>query len=45
MHRIGKVILLLACVTAAFAQAPEPPLADTRFTIHTSSAKTSSRAS
>lgn len=35
MHRIGKVILLLACVTAAFAQAPEPPLADTRFTIHT----------
>ncbi|MBI1761617.1 MAG: hypothetical protein HYR56_09300 [Acidobacteria bacterium] len=35
MHRIGKVVLILACVTAALAQSPEPPLTDTRLTIHT----------
>lgn len=35
MHRFGKVFLLLACVTAAIAQTSEPPLSDTRFTIHT----------
>jgi hypothetical protein len=35
MHRFGKVFLLLACVTAAIAQTPEPPLLDTRLSIHT----------
>jgi tetratricopeptide (TPR) repeat protein len=35
MHRFGKVFLLLACVTAAIAQTPEPPLSDTRLSVHT----------
>ena len=35
MHRFSKVVLILACVTAALAQSPEPPIADTRLTIHT----------
>jgi hypothetical protein len=35
MKSISRVFLLLALVTAAIAQAPEPPLADTRLTIHT----------
>ena len=35
MHRIGKVFLFLACVTAAIAQTSEPPLSDPRLTIHT----------
>jgi tetratricopeptide (TPR) repeat protein len=35
MKSISRVFLLLALVTAALAQGPEPPLADTRLTIHT----------
>lgn len=35
MQRFGKVFLLLACVTVAIAQTPEPPLSETRLTIHT----------
>ena len=35
MRSISKVILLLFLVTLAMAQTPEPPLSDSRFTIHT----------
>lgn len=35
MKSIGRIFLLLVLVTAVLAQAPEPPLADTRLTIHT----------
>jgi hypothetical protein len=35
MKNLSKLFLLLICVSAALAQTPEPPLADTRLTIHT----------
>lgn len=35
MQNLSKIILLLVCVTAVMAQTPEPPLSDTRLTIHT----------
>jgi hypothetical protein len=35
MYGISRILLLAALVTVAVAQAPEPPLSDTRLTIHT----------
>lgn len=35
MYGISRIFLLAALVTVAVAQTPEPPLADTRLTIHT----------
>ena len=35
MNYVKKIILALALATAVFAQSPEPPLSDTRLTIHT----------
>ena len=35
MYRISKIFLLALFVTVALAQSPEPPLSDTRLTVHT----------
>lgn len=35
MQKIVKLLVIVAFVTAAFAQSPEPPLKDSRLTIHT----------
>jgi hypothetical protein len=35
MNFVKKVLLAVALATAVFAQSPEPPIADTRFTVHT----------
>src|SRR5262245_16508551 len=35
MRRLGKLLLVALFVTVAMAQSPEPPLSDTRLTIHT----------
>src|SRR5262245_2611853 len=35
MFRLGKLILVALFVTVAMAQSPEPPLSDTRLTVHT----------
>jgi hypothetical protein len=35
MYRLGKILLVALFVTVAMAQSPEPPLSDTRLTIHT----------
>jgi len=35
MYRLGKLLLVALFVTVAMAQSPEPPLSDTRLTIHT----------
>ena len=35
MRAISKVVLLVFLVTVAMAQSPEPPLTDSRFTVHT----------
>ena len=35
MRAISKVVLLAFLVTVALAQSPEPPLTDSRFTVHT----------
>jgi hypothetical protein len=35
MRRLGKILLVALFVTVAMAQSPEPPLSDTRLTIHT----------
>jgi tetratricopeptide (TPR) repeat protein len=35
MGRLGKIFLVALFVTVAMAQSPEPPLSDTRLTIHT----------
>ena len=35
MHRIIRVFLLVAFVTVVMAQSPEPPLSDSRLSIHT----------
>ncbi len=35
MRSVFKILLVVAFVTMAFAQTPEPPLTDTRLTIHT----------
>ena len=36
MHRIKKLLIGLAFVTVAAAQSSEPPLNDSRLTVHTS---------
>src|SRR5262245_5830929 len=35
MFKISKIFLLVLFVTVALAQSPEPPLSDTRLTVHT----------
>jgi tetratricopeptide (TPR) repeat protein len=35
MYRLGKLLLVALFVTVAMAQSPEPPLSDTRLTVHT----------
>jgi len=35
MRRLGKILLVALFVTVAMAQSPEPPLSDTRLTVHT----------
>ncbi|HEV2668946.1 MAG TPA: hypothetical protein VG324_28785 [Blastocatellia bacterium] len=35
MYRLGKILLVALFVAVAMAQSPEPPLSDTRLTIHT----------
>jgi tetratricopeptide (TPR) repeat protein len=35
MNRLSKILLVALFVTVAMAQSPEPPLSDTRLTIHT----------
>jgi len=35
MHGIKKALLLAVFVTVAAAQSPEPPISDTRLSIHT----------
>jgi len=35
MYRLGRIFLVALFVTVAMAQSPEPPLSDTRLTIHT----------
>jgi hypothetical protein len=35
MRRLSKILLVALFVTVAMAQSPEPPLSDTRLTIHT----------
>lgn len=35
MQLVKRIVIALALATAVFAQSPEPPIADTRFTVHT----------
>ena len=35
MQLVKRIVIALALATAAFAQSPEPPIADARFTVHT----------